>query len=133
MAPLQERVALGLGWELDALVAERVMGWVRTNRSRFGIAPAGPVFWGPPDGEGSVTTVLPRFSTDIAAAFEVVDRMQGREYGWDLWLPNSAGFQRVAKVYNGSGEWTAKGDTLPEAICRAAIAARADQGERAGA
>lgn len=51
------------GRDLDALVAERVMGWE---------APT----WHHPEGWGTSDSSIPHFSTDISAAWEVVEKMR---------------------------------------------------------
>lgn len=65
------------GRELDALVAEKVMGWNRLGRD-------GPSLFGTPprhrttddlSGTGTGQWHVPRYSTDIAAAWEVVERL----------------------------------------------------------
>src|SRR5690606_19328389 len=61
--------------ELDAAVAERVMGWLGRPK-RF----AGTPIMLAPVGEGKFTpTPVPAYSADIAAAWQVVERM--REMG----------------------------------------------------
>lgn len=59
------------GRELDALVAERVMGWrVKGFAPGHGLRPL------PPDSVTCLTAhTIPRFSTDIAAAWKVVERV----------------------------------------------------------
>lgn len=110
-----------VGRELDALIAERVMGWTSvhydgpTDRARYkwlGI---------PPDGRTYQTEVR-YFSTDIAAAMEVVERL--REQGYGVVMADNMGkppwnvdVVATAKVYEGDA------DSLPLAICRAALQA----------
>ncbi len=109
------------GREFDALVAEKVMGW------RPGAGFASDKYWA--------------FSTDIAAAFLVVERL--RTWGED----ESFAFQLIENSEHGApAEWMVRFDryvvdrydrsnddlvpgeyyvapTLPLAICRAALAA----------
>ncbi len=59
-------VALAAGRNLDEEVAETVMGWRREAGERSGR-------WRRPD--GTVLTDLPKFSTDIAAAWQVVEKL----------------------------------------------------------
>jgi len=67
-----EKQELAAGGELDALVAEKVMGGVRTDPGsyRYPEAPSrrAGVYW------------LPQYSTSIADAWLVVEKM--REKGW---------------------------------------------------
>lgn len=58
------------GRELDALVAEKVMGW-EVDRS------ANRLIWlfVAPNGKRGDITICPPYSTDIAAAWQVVERM----------------------------------------------------------
>jgi hypothetical protein len=98
---------MNAGRELDALVAEKVMGAdvvVRDGRAYI---------------NGNPYDRLPNYSTDIAHAWQIVERMAD----WRVVI------ERVP-----SGEWevmfdtrrvfeNVKADTLPLAICRAALAA----------
>lgn len=85
------------GQELDALVAQRVMGWETLSR---------------------------RFSTDIAAAWEVVEMMRADE--WHFVIECNTTPEVVVKVYRAfeephySGNWI---KSAPLAICRAALLA----------
>lgn len=99
---------LPAGMELDALIAEKVIGmhsaevadWIRLKEHNYGI---------------------PHYSTDIAAAWEVVDNLIERkfrvsvlrdfsEWAVCIWLPNAV-------------RWTdaIEADTAPHAICLAAL------------
>lgn len=60
--------AMPAGPELDAAVAEHVMG------SRPPLARGGNV-WANPDGNPNYASQIPLYSTDIAAAWEVVEKM----------------------------------------------------------
>ena len=107
------------GRELDALVAEKVMGlrfvWRSQLTDHYGYN-AGvwtiPTKWGTMD----LTEEPPRYSTDIAAAWEVVEKM--REDGFLVALYRSAGAW-IADTNPGYG----KSDTAPHAICLAALRA----------
>lgn len=125
---------LGLGCELDALVAERVMGWewrdVRllgeTNSLRVLVHPSYPNLNGRYNTLSLRPPLHPSYSTNIAAAWLVVERMiaQGLmpavircfgspEFGGDFWRcyvdESRTGFEDA--------------DTPALAICRAALAA----------
>lgn len=61
------------------------------------------------------------YSTDISAAFEVVEKMY--EQGWDFTLQRHKFMQRNrVQVFFGSLE-TVKSSAAPEAICKAALIA----------
>lgn len=140
---------LEAGRELDRLVAERVMGW-----RVFG-TPEVYAYWTEPyEGEKRLGDMpsLPRFSTDIAAAWTVVERM--REMKWLVrvqempdnypYLDNMTGEPLFyAKAYV-TMEWMprisertgklvmprcARATTAPLSICRAALAAAEGRGE----
>ena len=121
---------LPAGRELDALVAEKVMGWDITNPS---------IWWGNREVSGPFpdcdctshreATTIPEFSTGIAAAWEVVEKLKGQ---LTLQGPHSVGFNEGESYPN---HWTAgftdkawddirgEANTAPLAICRAALKA----------
>ena len=105
------------GPEMDALIAEKVMGWYK-DRSDKGM-------WR--TNKGSLIGYLNSFtpSTEIAPAWQVVEKMGmvtiedgGKSVGQKEW---SVGF-----VLQGScGNWVhGSGDTAPHAICLAALKAK---------
>lgn len=112
------------GRELDALVAEKVMGWKpEIERSvhiigdgRFGVE------------QERTINLPPNYSTSIASAWEVVERMVGDEMEFDLDLHYEPEYTIVEfkKVIDGkliaeSGEvWR---NPPPFAICLAALKA----------
>lgn len=114
-----EILALEAGPEIDALVAERVMGWhleitepsgdyhywVDDAGVRRGHGPDGPVVQG---------TRVWRPSTDIAAAWQLVDLE--RE-------PFSLFFNGLVwrAVFGVTGTFAAEAKTAPLAICRAKL------------
>lgn len=99
--------------ELDAWIAEHVMGLknVRDN----GI---GSKFHGPPSSEIGLPAVVPHYSTDIAAAWEVVEKMD--HYMVTVWRPNMKieRFQCVLSMDSKVSD--AYATTAPMAICLAA-------------
>ena len=133
------------GRGLDALVAERVMGRA--------VAPAvlaevhGPGVWltvpgaqTTVPGHGSLPAVepCPRYSTDIAAAWQVVEAMDARGYlpQLDRLHAGDERFWRCELAAGGDGPagshprayvWE-DADTAPLAICRAALALLEHQG-----
>lgn len=120
------------GRELDALIAEKVMGGKAfparqpTREGSYGTREYDltqePVFdWIPPSG---ILSELPEFSTDIAAAWLVVEKMRDNGH--------------LANIGHGQGDLPARriffadfisrrkrthesAETLPLAICRAAL------------
>jgi len=114
------------GRELDALVAEKVMG---CDTKQF--------IWkryGKPDAIQDCEYGGPcNYSTDIAAAWQVVEKMEHDDWWWEAAnvVPNSDPI-----VYE--FKWTHRGvikafyaceDTIPLAICRAALLAVMESGE----
>ena len=104
---------------MDREVAERVMGWHLEFREGLG-----RIAWSSPDNsyEAYPDDWLP--STDIKAAFQVVEKMG--EKGWKLGIKPfvvsgySVFFRRESELVSST---CAKLSELPEAICKAAIAA----------
>lgn len=96
--------------EFDALVAEKVIG-VSQIDSMLGRYP------------GYVNrTVIKFYSTDISAAWEVVEELNGK-YGFSL--GRAGDYYEPDRKWNvrvGTNEWV-EADTAPEAICKAALLA----------
>ena len=115
------------GREMDALVAERVMGW---SRSRW--APIDSLL-PPKDDKKRIeghTYYVPLFSTDIAAAWEVVEEMN-KTYHWRISSPFIPGEPYFAGLtphgvtgWNGCPDYEMPGDIVSLAICRAALLAK---------
>src|SRR5437899_3127619 len=108
---------LKAGRELDALVAERVMGLVRCEALHHVI-------------EGGYCHALPTsrdkggetpcYSTSIAAAWLVVEKLQTQACVWDL-VEDKGGWFATAHCYGPErhyGEWAS---TAPFSICLAAL------------
>jgi hypothetical protein len=127
-----EILAMNPGPELDALVAERVMGWKRTNRR-----PCYPEAWAnypqewflTPDGSVENVTNLPRYSADITVAWEVMEKLRGlfdEDYFWHIaTLRHGRVSAYFAEEYPpATGKrivGRSEADTAPEAICKAAL------------
>lgn len=110
------------GRELDALVAEKVMGWNvcgTADNDRAGIAP----------GQTASAVRIPPYSTDIAAAWEVVERIIEIEKAKKTYLPVFSvqmapdGFSAVLQVGMGCEIVVENSSTASLAICRAALKA----------
>jgi hypothetical protein len=140
------------GRELDAEVAERVMGWVWMKRVRQNNA-----WLFPPNsrdvntgeeglfGEPIITrnhTVgpfeeydglarkneshVPRYSESIEAAVQAVEKMRERGYGWTICTHKDGWFVRCFELPDEGLEWrhsTVVKPTLTEAVCLSALAA----------
>lgn len=118
-----------VGPELDTEIGRRVFGHRVVN----------PALLGPfaePEDARSVWTIqatetgllyqrLPSYSTDIAAATVVFEAMVERlgEGGISLSMEDARGHGHVYQVWLGVGDPSSASGPLPEAICRAALAA----------
>lgn len=123
--------------ELDAWIAEHVFGkTVRPCRSNETFPPDGDSYenHGWTSSDLAIVTgyqfdmPLPRYSTDIAAAWTVVEKM--KEYGWAFALETTHNGDACAVFNVGtyigddlSGPRCVSADTAPMAICLAAKAA----------
>lgn len=128
--------------ELDAEVAEKVMGWklvtaycrpkFKPSLDRPGtlladyddkgehrqlVGPNGEVYW--LDAEEMNRIELPVYSTDIAAAWMVVERM--KELGYPFELGDSE--EGYYATYWNETSAPVYGSSMPECICKAAIEA----------
>ena len=129
-----EIMALEAGRELDALVAEKVMGWKWDKGNSLQHLLLGPdgaigavIFHdGIADDDGIVQPLdCPHYSTDIAAAWEVVEKLRRANDGEYLFTINDAGMW-YAKFLDEHGEPVSRSgfcDTAPLAICRAGLLA----------
>lgn len=116
------------GRELDALVAERVMGWKRGDQ-RKGEAP-----WKLPERDGVLlqSFIVPRYSASGDAMLEVIEALHRRGLYASLWRNERghwASVEHFDQVFVEAG-----GASLPEALCRAALLAvgEAGGGEKQG-
>jgi hypothetical protein len=117
------------GRELDALVAEKVMGWTLCDRVAMGWGDGPPVFAtgeDPYDDTARPSRQDWRPSEDIAAAWEVVENWRNRCNGEGVVLLSWHSEEWVCEL----GIWGvesgfrhAPADTAPLAICRAALLA----------
>lgn len=117
------------GRELDALVAERVMGWTKTIVDNY------PWQILPPDATELKAKSCPHYSTDIAAAWQVVEKLrQDRLY---IEIVSEAEYFRCEVNHYTPAAYQFKteqhADTAPLAICLAALeAVRTDGAEQEG-
>lgn len=108
------------GRELDALVAEKVMGWEAVHEHDFR---DGGKQWLGTRSDGAKMVPLPHYSTSIAAAWEVVAHLRSLAsyVRWEL-----RGDRHDYNCYFCLGrgvEWVEDIDTAPHAICLAALKA----------
>ena len=100
--------------ELDALVAREVMGWIRKDSESN---PLYAVYYETPEKEKVVC--LPNYSTDIAAAWEVVEKIK--------YLNPDIFFDDESNIYICEFEKArpnlSQADTPSKAICLAALKA----------
>jgi hypothetical protein len=119
---------MSAGRELDALIAEKVMGSVPCDKWRP--FTAYPAQWVKDTGECYHASCHPpqmgppHYSTDIAAAWAVVERLVVLGHPVELSLePNDNGQCLCTLMAERMGEEATWGDTAPLAICRAALKA----------
>ena len=108
--------ALKPGRQIDELVAEKVMGWKPHTVD-------GKVLWTHNETrQWSVTPDhLPRYSTDIRQAWNVVMCMRFFESIPQAWYVDGVGDCFSALFRRGANAYRAKAATAPEAICKAAL------------
>lgn len=106
------------GLELDCLIAEKMMGWTRNNGK-----------WTPPFDAVGLWTVeceaenIPRFSTDIAAAWRVVDKIKTK-YAIGIHVGIYPADDEACLVHIGPNI-KEPASSAPHAICLAALKALA--------
>jgi hypothetical protein len=109
---------LEAGPELDAIIAEKVMGW-EPGKIENGLA----LWW-----ETDQGTKYPHdapFSTDISSAWEVVEFLRKEGFDFDSFSSSTriqAGWSDVVFMSQ-LDEFSARAETLPLAVCRAALLA----------
>lgn len=109
------------GRELDELVAEKVMRMYLDFRSGKWIEP-------PCDSTSPITGILkriPPYSIDIAAAWEIVSKMEDLEFDFQI-SNDQIGWLAIFTRKHADGGTTAykgSGETAPHAICLAALKA----------
>lgn len=114
--------ALEAGRELDALVAEKVMGWqvIETDDcngiDNYWLSKDGQHVWLLPH---DFEAALPSYSTDIAAAWAVVEKMVADGWDWKA-SPDGWAFTKGIKVAFAAGTSDIRTTLL---ICRAALKA----------
>ena len=110
-----EILKMEAGRELDALVAEKVMGY-----EDMGIG-IGLRFQKPSQTGVKVLYELPSYSTRIAAAWEVVEKLREQFIAVTITTMGPRDQVHVFTTHNGERMTKVWDDTAPLAICRAAL------------
>jgi hypothetical protein len=97
--------------EIDALIAEHVMG------HSYGVGTAVAGIWYPrPDGS------IEPYSTDIAAAWQVVEKVKDTLTGFGMvWHPEKQKWHVMYNYVDFNKPYFSEADTAPMAICLAAL------------
>jgi hypothetical protein len=111
--------------ELDALVAEKVMGWIigyPLADAPDGMPPRPP---GDTRSHYDYPVLVPAYSTDITAAWQVVEKMEDLGYHWRFAnvIPSSDPIVYTMKFMRMDTDAKETEFTAPLAICRAALKA----------
>jgi hypothetical protein len=112
------------GREMDTLMAEKVVGWTVITIIGFNDEDS---LWLSRDGQHlflsdfGMPLLLPRYSTDIAAVWEVVEKIDNgrRDRYPTIWHDKSSDLW-VCEFGTIQGRWS---ETIPLAICTAALKA----------
>jgi len=104
--------------ERDALVAERVMGLSKSDARQAGLNCPTCGYDGQWSSGANWRTLVPQYSTDIATAWQVVEKLK-EKYEFQLLLDHG---QWSFSVFRGD-KFTVYGSTVPEVICLAALRA----------
>lgn len=115
--------------ELDAQIAERVMGWVQIEypflNRLVGVPPESQTDFRNSDGTMPGRKPVPLYSSDIALAFQV--RQQMRELGFTFRLSDADNGQSAVSFFHEDAEQGLAGAAVAEtdalAICLAALEA----------
>lgn len=112
----EEILAMEPGYYLDALVAEKIMGW-----TKFGVREDGSHNgWNAPYGYSSTTM---GYSQIISAAWEVLEKPEIMDRYQIGVYPTSFGKWIARPFMPGGRDCTVQADTAPEAICKCALLA----------
>jgi hypothetical protein len=118
--------ALPNGRELDALVAEKVMGWIDIKKQSIANAFGQHVlddYVGQPSIGATIPVLVPRYSTMIQEAWKVADKLRG-EVQFVAVISGSGpqGAQPWICKINREGSFIEeRAETAPLAICLAAL------------
>lgn len=131
---MSEAINLPPGRELDALVAEKVMGlepWPEQDSRWECKAFRAPII---PQGVEPKPCAPPNYSTGIAAAWEVVEKLVALDYRVRVtaYRDNSYGVTLSFPLSAGKRDGLFEAETAPHAICLAALKAIAPNGAEGG-
>jgi hypothetical protein len=104
------------GRELDALVAEKVIGWTNLIGSSYDVNFGGR----PPGGKWDI---VPHYSTSIADAWLVVEKLKTLTADGDIHIECLHGEWSVSTCHEEAWKGWSRADTAPLAICLAALEA----------
>ena len=105
--------------KLDVLrleVAERIMGWTAVHREGDTLVGYPPIDVGPDD-----VRVVPNYSRDIDAAWQVVEAMRRKDYAFEALVSREFGMPTATFAKNDSVSVAYRCLDAPEAKCRAAL------------
>lgn len=126
--PAREKDYMNPGRELDALIAEKVMGWKNIK---------GELYWLAGLSDRGIAEDVPYYSTDIAAAWEVFEKIKTLKNNLSIQISGTSDCPNLLSVvirwYIYVADWE-NGDvmrfsvhesqlTAPHAICLAALKA----------
>lgn len=112
-------LAMPAGEELDALVAKKVMGWSAEHVQLAKYRLLG-VLWACSECAVKGIPDLPRYSTDIAAAWEVALVVSERHKA-PIFSIHRAGPKKFLADLHGEETLVVSAETMPLAVCRAAL------------
>jgi hypothetical protein len=118
--------ALPAGRELDALVAEKVMGWMGVSKQSIANAFGQRVmedYVGQPNIGATQPVLVPRYSTMIQEAWKVADKLRGEvQFVAVISGTGPQGVQPwICKVNREGSFLEERADTAAHAICLAAL------------
>lgn len=103
------------GRDLDAQIAERLMGWTAIHQDGDWVGGLDPTGW---------TAGIPYYSSDIAAAWQVIEHLCAtRAAHWTLTVGPDGTMASVSIWQGGICAAGAPAATVPLAICRTALKA----------
>ena len=117
---------LSAGRELDALVAEKVMGWIEIRKQSIANAMGQKVmddFVGLPVAGAPQPMLIPRYSTMIQEAWKVADKLRSEtQFVAVISGKGPQGVQPwICKVNREGSFLEERAETAPHAICLAAL------------
>lgn len=104
---------MNLSRELDVLIAEKIFGWQRLPNfipARWSVPGA------PPQSNTPSIEDIPNYSTDICAAWKIVDKIKLLKFAFLGQTINGDW-----GVWSNDEEWEEFGRTAPHAMCLAAL------------